>query len=98
MSGEIEQLKKYKIGVLSGGSSSEREISLKSGKAVFDVLQKNDFDVLFMDIHERSIASDLERAGVNLAFIALHGKFGEDGSIQRILDQKTIPYTGSGPE
>ena len=92
----VENLKKYRIGVLAGGCSKEREISLKSGKAVFDVLLSVGLDVVFVDIKEES-ESFVEEFDFNVAFIVLHGGFGEDGAIQRILEGKGIPYTGSGP-
>jgi D-alanine-D-alanine ligase len=92
----LDKLKKHRIGVLAGGCSKEREVSLKSGKAVFDVLLAAGLDVIFVDIKEES-ESFVEEFDFNVAFIVLHGGFGEDGAIQRILEDKGIPYTGSGP-
>ncbi|MFH1552617.1 MAG: D-alanine--D-alanine ligase [Candidatus Omnitrophota bacterium] len=98
MDKELDMLKKYKIGVLAGGSSSEREISLKSGKAVFGALQGKGLNTVFIDVEEDNFSSLVDRPGIDVAFIALHGKFGEDGTVQRILDERSVPYTGSGPE
>ncbi|NQT33370.1 MAG: D-alanine--D-alanine ligase, partial [Candidatus Omnitrophica bacterium] len=98
MTDQLELLKKYRIGVLAGGPSSEREISLKSGKAVFDILRKSGLDVSFIDVEEQGFDASLEEAGISLAFIALHGRFGEDGTVQALLAKRKIPYTGSGPE
>ncbi len=95
---EEGMLKKYRIGVLAGGSSSERDISLKSGKAVFKALTENGFKAEFIDVDEKSFSSLVGRLDIDIAFIALHGKFGEDGTIQRMLARRNIPYTGSGPE
>jgi D-alanine-D-alanine ligase len=90
-----------RIGVLMGGSSSEREISLKSGRAVYDALQKLDLQVIAIDIKTESIEANIkliESYGIDCAFLALHGRFGEDGQIQNILEIMKIPYTGSGVE
>jgi len=95
---EMELLKKYKIGVLAGGSSSEREISLKSGKAVFRAFKGRDLNVVFLDVEEKNFESLIKRSGIDLAFIALHGNFGEDGTVQKWLTSKKIPHTGSGPK
>lgn len=88
-----------RIGVLVGGPSSEREISLKSGKAVYDSLSAAGFDVVAIDIRSSDTQENkrlLKAAEINCAFIALHGSFGEDGQIQSILDDAGIIYTGSG--
>ncbi len=84
-----------KIGVLAGGPSNEREISLRSGKAVYDALTKQGFDVVFLDVWD-NVRDAVRGGGIELAFIALHGKFGEDGTVQKILEEAGIPYTGSG--
>jgi D-alanine-D-alanine ligase len=80
-----------------GGPSSEREISLKSGKAVYQALKEQDLDVVSLDIRNNSLEK-IKRARLSVAFIALHGKFGEDGTVQRELESLRIPYTGSGVE
>lgn len=88
-----------KIGVLMGGASTERTISLKSGKAVFESLKEEGLDVVGLDIKTHSLSKNIQLikdAGIDIAFIALHGRFGEDGQIQKILEDLDIPYTGSG--
>lgn len=88
-----------RIGVLMGGPSTEREISLKSGQAVYRTLKEAGIDAVAIDItndnKEKNIKL-LESLKIDCAFIALHGRFGEDGEIQMILDGLGIPYTGSG--
>lgn len=90
--------KKMRIGVLMGGTSPEREISLNSGKAVLEVLRSSGQDALAIDIKkaDKNYVTDLLLSyDIDLAFLTLHGSFGEDGKIQAILDQMRIPYTGS---
>ncbi|MBF0484267.1 MAG: D-alanine--D-alanine ligase [Candidatus Omnitrophica bacterium] len=87
------------IGVLMGGYSSEREVSLRSGKAILDALLAAGCDAKGLDIQsedEREIKKQIQEAKIDVAFIALHGKLGEDGKIQNILEQLNLPYTGSG--
>jgi len=94
---DVEQI--GRIGVLMGGVSSEREISLRSGKAIIESLNRQGFDVLSLDITDDDndkIACILQEADIDVAFIALHGQLGEDGLIQSILEKVNIPYTGSG--
>jgi D-alanine--D-alanine ligase len=95
---EIKNRKK-KVGILMGGPSSEREISFKSGKAVFEALRAADLEAIAIDIvtedHRQNIEL-LKRHDPDVIFIALHGKFGEDGGIQEILEEMGLPYTGSG--
>jgi len=86
-------LLKQTIGVLFGGWSSEREISLKSGSCVMESLKKQGFKTIGIDI-DRDFFKKIP--GFDVAFIALHGKPGEDGTIQGILDFIDVPYTGSG--
>ncbi len=88
-----------KIGVLMGGPSSEREISLKSGKAVYLALRQAGLKVIPVDIVTDNAGENiklLRAKKIDFAFLALHGRFGEDGSIQQILEGLKIPYTGSG--
>ena len=88
-----------RIGVLMGGPSSEREISLSSGKAVYESLKGLALDVVAIDIitdDSQENRQIIQQANIDIAFIALHGHFGEDGQIQAILEQMNIPYTGSG--
>ena len=98
MNSELDKLKQYRIGILAGGSSSEREISLKSGDAVLKALKEAGFTVVFLDVTEDSLSDVVAEADLGIAFIALHGRFGEDGTVQRIFEKRGIPYTGSGPE
>lgn len=84
-----------KVAVLFGGTSAEREVSLKSGAAVLAALQGAGVDAHAFDPAERPL-EDLKRDGYACAFIALHGRGGEDGSVQGALDLIGIPYTGSG--
>ncbi|MFA5275957.1 MAG: D-alanine--D-alanine ligase [Candidatus Omnitrophota bacterium] len=88
-----------RIGVLMGGPSSEREISLKSGKAVYDALSALGADVVGIDIKSDGVEENIlliNSQEIDCAFLALHGRFGEDGMIQMILENMRIPYTGSG--
>ena len=85
-----------RVGVLMGGVSAEREISLRSGKAVADALREKGHDVVEIDITDEDI-SQVQEAKVDAAFIALHGRFGEDGGIQGLLEEAGIPYIGSDP-
>jgi len=88
-----------RVGVLYGGPSSEREISLKSGKAVYQALLAAGQDVVYIDaVDLDSVKKDIEKEAITIAFIALHGRFGEDGTVQSLLEEVGIPYTGSGPE
>jgi D-alanine-D-alanine ligase len=88
-------LKTQKIGVLMGGNSSEREISLKSGKAVLQGLKKCGYNVTAIDVGP-DLAGKLKRQRIGTAFIALHGRWGEDGSVQGLLEIMGVPYTGTG--
>lgn len=82
-----------KVAVLLGGKSGEREVSLKSGAAVLAALRRNGVDAHAFDPAERALS---ELAGFDRVFIALHGRYGEDGTIQGALELMGIPYTGSG--
>ncbi len=84
-----------KVAVLMGGSSAEREVSLMSGSGVLKALQSKDVDAHAFDPAERDL-SELKRKGFQRCFIALHGRFGEDGTVQGALELLGIPYTGSG--
>ena len=84
-----------KVAVLMGGLSSEREISLLSGKAVLAALQARGVDAHAFDPAERPLAA-LSAEGFKRVFIALHGRYGEDGTVQGALETMAIPYTGSG--
>ncbi|MFH1847384.1 MAG: D-alanine--D-alanine ligase [Candidatus Omnitrophota bacterium] len=95
---EKNLLKDYKIGILAGGSSHERAVSLKSGTAVKLALERIGLNVIFLDVKEETFCALIDENNIDVAFIALHGKFGEDGTVQRILEAKNILYTGSGPD
>lgn len=90
-----QNLKGKRIGVLMGGLSPEREVSLTTGQAVFEAIKRNGLEAVAIDV-DRKIAVNLEKSKIDIAFIALHGTFGEDGTIQGILEYAKIPYTGSG--
>lgn len=89
-------LKQKKIGVLMGGLSREREISLKSGHAVASALRNCGYEVVEIDAG-RDVALKLTEAKIELAVVMLHGRWGEDGTIQGMLEILGIPYTGSSP-
>jgi D-alanine-D-alanine ligase len=84
-----------KVAVLYGGLSSEREVSLKTGTAIAKALESRGHDVALLDV-DREVATRLRELGAAVAFNALHGRFGEDGCIQGLLEALGIPYTGSG--
>jgi len=87
---------KMKIGVLMGGISSEREISLMSSRGMIDQLDKEKFDVIGIEINEKSDVFN-KCQDIDFALIGLHGEFGEDGCVQSILSAMDIPYSGCGP-
>jgi D-alanine-D-alanine ligase len=84
-----------KVAVLLGGTSAEREVSLASGRAIFEALNHYGIDVYEFDTKYRNIC-ELRNENFDRVFIALHGRGGEDGSIQGALEQLELPYTGSG--
>ena len=88
-------IKDKKIGVLMGGTSAEREVSLRSGNAIYKALQGSGYNVIAIDAGA-DICNVLNREKVELAFLALHGGSGENGSIQGMLEVLGIKYTGSG--
>jgi D-alanine-D-alanine ligase len=90
-----ENIKTIKIGVLMGGLSAEREVSLKSGAAVHKALLETGYDAVAIDVG-RDLAGRLAAERIEAAFICLHGRYGEDGSVQGLLELMAIPYTGSG--
>jgi D-alanine-D-alanine ligase len=89
------RLTNVRIGVLMGGRSSERDISLKTGRAVYQALIRRGYDAVAIDITDR-LPRDLEDQKVAIAFLSLHGPGGEDGAVQGFLETMGIPYTGSG--
>ncbi|MEP9411201.1 MAG: D-alanine--D-alanine ligase [Candidatus Brocadia sp.] len=88
-------MKPKNVVVLMGGVSPEREISLRSGNAVAGALADAGFTVSCIDVKDERI-EELDHKEADVAFIALHGYFGEDGGVQQLLELKGIPYTGSG--
>ena len=85
-----------KIAVLMGGISSEKEVSLRTGAAITGALQRKGYDAYSLILNEENFVSALIENQYDLAFIALHGEFGEDGRVQAFLDILGKPYTGSG--
>ena len=85
-----------KVAVLMGGQSAEREISLQSGRAVLQALQAAGIDAHGLDSADAGLVGELSSGGYARAFIALHGRGGEDGVMQGLLDMLGLPYTGSG--
>lgn len=91
----MARLTDMRIGVLMGGRSSERDISMKTGQAVHQSLIRRGYDAVAIDVTDR-LHDDLKDLKVAMAFLALHGPGGEDGMIQGFLETMGIPYTGSG--
>ena len=87
--------KKTKIAVLCGGISSEREISLRSGKNCFNALERLGYHSVLVDVKTIEDVVNLKNKNIEIAFLVTHGKFGEDGALQGILEWLNIPYTGS---
>ncbi len=83
------------IGVLMGGRSAEREVSLRTGEAVYNALKTKGYTAVKIDV-DYDVVEKIKAEGIELAFLTLHGKYGEDGTIQGILEMLDIPYTGSG--
>ena len=88
-------LLRKRVAVLMGGLSSEREISLLSGQAVLAGLGRRGYRAVPIDV-DRSLCEPLKEERIEVAFIALHGRWGEDGVVQGLLEMMAIPYTGSG--
>ncbi|MGQ0285755.1 D-alanine--D-alanine ligase [Pasteurellaceae bacterium 22721_9_1] len=91
----MKQLKQQKIAVLLGGTSAERDVSLNSGAAVLDALRNQGYDAHPIDPKEVEVAT-LKQQGFDRAFNILHGRGGEDGVVQGVLEQIGLPYTGCG--
>jgi D-alanine-D-alanine ligase len=90
----IDAFKDKRIAVLCGGISAEREVSFRSGQFVFDCLERLGYSTIRLD----PMVDNLCDEEFDVAFIALHGTFGEDGTVQEILEALRISYTGSGVE
>ena len=88
---------KLKVAVLAGGIGTEREISLQSGRCVAEALKEAGFEVVTADIRPDNLEI-LNDSSIDVFFPALHGKFGEDGQLQQILEDRSLLYAGSGPE
>lgn len=100
-------MKTKRVGVLMGGPSPEREISIRSGRAVCNALLHKGIEVIpvelarpesIMNGYEDAVKDMIKNSSIDIAFIALHGEFGEDGKIQKIMEELRIPYTGSSAE
>ncbi|MHC4207752.1 MAG: D-alanine--D-alanine ligase family protein, partial [Planctomycetota bacterium] len=87
---------RLKVAVLMGGIGGERDVSIQSGTCVAEALKKAGLEVVTADISPDNM-DILEDSSIDIFFIALHGKFGEDGQLQQILEDKALLYTGSGP-
>ncbi|MHB8881907.1 MAG: D-alanine--D-alanine ligase [Thermodesulfovibrionales bacterium] len=90
-----KKMKTKKIGVLLGGDTSEREVSLRSGRAVLNALLSRNYNAKAIDART-DLCSVLKKEKIDLAFIVLHGGHGENGAVQGLLEVMNIPYTGSG--
>lgn len=86
-----------RVAVLAGGRSPEREVSLRSGHRVTTALRSRGYDATVVDPAERPFVETLSAATVSACYVALHGKEGEDGTVQRLLELLELPYTGTGP-
>jgi len=95
MTGVEKTMQFGKVAVMMGGSSAERDISLQSGQAVFEALQRQKVDAHIVDSRE-DLMTQLVTGNFDRVFIALHGRGGEDGLMQGLLDTLELPYTGSG--
>jgi len=84
-----------KVGVLMGGRSAEREVSLRTGEAIYNALKTKGYPAVKIDVGF-DVVEKIKEEKIELAFLALHGKYGEDGTIQGMLEMLDIPYTGSG--
>ncbi|GHG63490.1 D-alanine--D-alanine ligase [Comamonas sp. JC664] len=90
-----DELKRKRVGVLLGGMSAEREVSLRTGEAVSGALRSLGYDVVDIDVG-RDLPARLAAEKVDVAWLAVHGRYGEDGCLQGLLESLFIPYTGSG--
>jgi len=93
----MSKLHHMRIAVLMGGASSEREVSLRSGAAIFEALNHAGLDVVCVDLseHPQTWSQQIKESNADIAFVALHGTYGEDGCVQGVLETMRIPYTGS---
>jgi len=89
-------VKNKKIAVLMGGPSTEREVSLNTGGAILAALQEKGYQAIAMELAPLQFVEQIKAENIDVVFNAVHGKFGEDGTIQGTLELLGIPYTGSG--
>jgi len=90
-----------RIVVLGGGISGERDVSLESSRNAYAALKRSGIDAVLLDVNttdEKQLSAMIQQTQAQMAFIALHGEFGEDGGVQKVLGAINMPYTGSGPE
>ncbi|EAT14874.1 D-alanine--D-alanine ligase [Desulfuromonas acetoxidans] len=87
--------KQQRIGVIMGGTSAEREVSLRTGAAIVKALEECGYTVVAIDA-DKTLPAQLIEKQIDVVFLAVHGRFGEDGTIQGMLELMQIPYTGSG--
>ncbi len=93
---EASNMQCKKIGVVMGGPSEERDVSLNTGKAIVAALQEKNYNVVGIDLDPPHFVEQLRENGIEIVFNAIHGLFGEDGRMQGALELLGIPYTGSG--
>src|SRR5439155_14454090 len=86
-----------RVAILAGGRSPEREVSLRSGHRVAGALAARGHDARLIDPADLPLIEALEEGRFDVCFIALHGRDGEDGTVQRLLELMGVPYTGTGP-
>ena len=86
---------RIKIGVIMGGRSAEREVSLRTGEAIYRALREKGYEAVKIDA-DNNLAENVKGLNINLAFLALHGRYGEDGTVQGLMELLDIPYTGPG--
>lgn len=89
-------MKNEKIAIVLGGPSKEREVSLRTGEAIYQALHAKEYDVVKIDLQPEIFAKQLQENNISVVFNAVHGLFGEDGCMQGLLDMLGIKYTGSG--
>ena len=86
-----------RVGIIMGGISSEREISLNSGKSMLERIDRNKYDVIEIILNKKEdIITKVKEGKIDFALLALHGQFGEDGTVQAVLQTLDIPYSGCG--
>lgn len=87
-----------KVGVIMGGISTEREISLNSGKSILENINRSKYEVVEIVLNEKEdVINKVKEANIDFALLALHGQFGEDGTVQSVLQTLGIPYSGCNP-